>query len=329
MGCSTPLRATWRLATPPVGGAIAVIEVRGDVSGALARLGIAPVGRGEIRLRDLAGIDAGVVARWDESMAHLMPHAGPAVLAALADALDRAGVAHAGAIPARAAYPEGADVYEALMLDALARAHSPLGVDLLLDQPRRWRAAGAPDPGGVPDDARSRALRRLIEPPLVVAIGAPNIGKSTLVNALAGRGVSLVADEPGTTRDYVGVMLDIGGLVVRYADTPGLRALGGPGSPAAAADELERAAASMAVELAARADLVLACHDATSEPVPVPAGVPVLRVRLRDDLGPGAHAADASVSVLRGRGLEGLVGAIVERLIPAAWRSDPSPWRFW
>ncbi len=53
-------------------------------------------------------------------------------------------------------------------------------------------------------EARDRVLRRLIDPPLVVAIGPPNIGKSSLLNALAGRSVALVADEAGTTRDHVG-----------------------------------------------------------------------------------------------------------------------------
>src|SRR6185295_9068425 len=127
------------------------------------------------------------------------------------------------------------------------------------DQPRRWQGAPPREAG-----ERDRVLRRLIDPPLVVALGPPNVGKSSLVNALAGRSVSIVADEPGTTRDHVGVMLDLGGLVVRYVDTPGLRQ---------GADELEREAVSGAMEVASRADLLLVCGDPTSLPTELPDGV--------------------------------------------------------
>ena len=56
----------------------------------------------------------------------------------------------------------------------------------------------------------------------VVIIGAPNAGKSSLLNALARRDVALVSDEPGTTRDLVEVELDIGGMKIRITDTAGM-----------------------------------------------------------------------------------------------------------
>ena len=57
----------------------------------------------------------------------------------------------------------------------------------------------------------------------VAVLGAPNMGKSTLVNALAGREVALTSAVPGTTRDVLEVRLDLGGLAVTVLDTAGLR----------------------------------------------------------------------------------------------------------
>ena len=57
----------------------------------------------------------------------------------------------------------------------------------------------------------------------VVIVGAPNAGKSSLLNALARRDVAIVSDEPGTTRDLVEVALDLDGVKVRVTDTAGIR----------------------------------------------------------------------------------------------------------
>ena len=57
----------------------------------------------------------------------------------------------------------------------------------------------------------------------VVLAGAPNAGKSSLLNRLAGSDVAIVSDEPGTTRDVVEIRLDVHGQLVRLADTAGLR----------------------------------------------------------------------------------------------------------
>ena len=295
-------------------GAIAVIELRAlEIDPAMRALGIEHVAVGQARVRDLLGVDRGVVARWSADSIHLMPHGGVAVVREIARRLEERGARREG----RATYPEARDAAEAGMLAVLARARSPLVLGLLLDQPRRW--------GGVPPreaGERDRVLRRLIDPPLVVALGPPNVGKSSLVNALAQRAVSIVADEPGTTRDHVGVMLELGGLVVRYVDTPGLRE---------APDAAEREAAEIALALASSADLLVIIGDATAAPPEMPSLAHPARcfVAARSDLGLPAWPHDAAVSARTGDGLPGLAAMIRDRLVPPPLLADPAPWVFW
>jgi hypothetical protein len=306
-------------------GAIAAIQIAGESAGeleaALDRLGIPPVDRGRAGLRDLVGIDRGVVARWAPESVQLMPHAGPRVVRRLAAEMT-ARLGPAGIPEERARFPEAGTLLEARVLEALSRAASPLATGLLLDQPRRWPAEAQEldDPPASAGGEAPRELMRLIEPALVVAVGAANIGKSALVNALAGRQVSVVADAPGTTRDHVGVLLDCAGVVVRYVDTPGVRE---------AAGRIEGDAAAIAGELARRADLVLLCGDAGSGPPIVDEGGAILRVGLRSDLGLAAWGPELRVSALTGDGIPGLVAAVRERLVPRAALDDPRPWRFW
>lgn len=262
-----------------------------------------------------------------------MPHGGPVVVRNLAAALHAAGLhRHTGPEDPAADYPEARTEVEARMLAALARCASPRAIDLLLDQPRRWGLTPTTEPG-ITDCALDRVRNRLLRPPMVVAIGYPNVGKSTLVNALAGRGVSITADQPGTTRDHVGVELDLDGLVVHYVDTPGL------GEGAAGDGAILAEAQQLAVQAARGADLILLCGDAGR---PDPRGLldrvggeaVALVVGLRSDLGDPPWDADLCVGDLHRSGagadaLEALVDLIVETLVPRAALHDPRPWRFW
>ncbi len=98
----------------------------------------------------------------------------------------------------------------------------------------------------------------------VAITGAPNVGKSSLLNAILGEERAIVSPTPGTTRDLVEAEAELGGVRVRFVDTAGLRAAG---------DEVEREGTRRA-ELAAReADLSLTVFDASGS-VPLPTGLP-------------------------------------------------------
>lgn len=309
---------TWSILTPPAApGAIAIIELtaptREDLDGLLPRLGIAALNTGSLTVRDLLGIDTGILARWSDTCLHLMPHGGVGIVRALSRGLVALGIPQSS-LETSSAYPEARSDFETRMLAAVARAASPLAIDLLLDQPRRWAVRTDSNPD------LDLVLNRLINPPLIAAIGPPNVGKSTLANALAGRAVAIVANEPGTTRDHVGVMLDLGGLVVRYLDTPGIRP-----TP----DAIERESQSLALQAAAGADLILLMGDSISAP-PELNGLPgsVLRVALRADLGISPWPHDLAISAHTGSGITALVAALRERLVPDSALNDPRPWRF-
>ncbi len=322
----------YRLSTSPTPtsgstGALGVIEISGDLAGTFARLSIKPVDPERVGLREWPGVDIVVVARTTPTSAIIFPHGGHVVLRRALGSLDRAGlIAHTDPAPMEH-YPEANSLIEARMLVALQRAQSPLAIDLLLDQPRRWAAADR-DASLILPGSSSAMLNRLIEPPTIVAVGAPNIGKSSVLNALAGRGVSIVADVPGTTRDHIGVALNLAGLVVRFIDTPGVGPL--PTGANESQDALDAEAQTIALRVAASADLLLLCADATSRFVVPPVTHALsLRVGLRSDLGPSPEPCDVKVSVRAGLGLDLLAKAIRETLIPAEILADPRAWRFW
>lgn len=89
----------------------------------------------------------------------------------------------------------------------------------------------------------------------VVILGAPNAGKSSLLNALARRDAAIVSDEPGTTRDLVELSLDLHGIKVRLTDTAGIRE---------GAGKVEAIGIDRAIKRAEAADLVLLLRDLTA-----------------------------------------------------------------
>ena len=100
---------------------------------------------------------------------------------------------------------------------------------------------------------RSERLRRGL---VFVLVGAPNVGKSSLLNRLAGREAAIVSAVPGTTRDPVSVELDLDGIHVTLIDTAGLRD---------SADEIESEGIKRAQARACAADLVIEVLEAGGE----------------------------------------------------------------
>lgn len=319
------------IVSPPSTGnaAIAIVELRGDVAGMVKRLGAREVCTGEAVLRTIPDVDTLIIARTADDHAFLFPHAGPEILRRLLRALARCGATVSSQTSERG-HGDSAESMDDRLTRALQRAASPLAIDLLLAQPARWRALHAsagPNAKSAMPEAHIRALHRLIVPPVVIALGPPNVGKSSLLNALTGRSVSIVADEPGTTRDHVGAMVDLAGLTVRWIDAPGIE-------PRTGRETVQAAAQDLALQASAGADLLLLCCDAASPDWPTieqTLGQARLRVLLRSDLGlpSDGRTFDLTVNVREPGALESLVARVRETLVPAAALADPSPWPFW
>ncbi len=162
---------------------------------------------------------------------------------------------------------------------------------------------------------RAPAGCHLVEPWKVVLAGRPNVGKSSLVNALVGYQRAVVHPAAGTTRDVVSAATAIDGWSIELSDTAGQHA---------AAEPLEAASMQVARERLAAADLVVLVFDAstglTAGDEAIAAQWPAaLRVWNKADLlGEGATTPrrELLVSALDGRGLDALARAIVERLVP-------------
>jgi tRNA modification GTPase len=147
----------------------------------------------------------------------------------------------------------------------------------------------------------------------VVIAGAPNAGKSSLLNALARRDVAIVTDEPGTTRDLVHVSLDLGGLKVVVTDTAGIREDAG---------KVEAIGIERALNSVRGADLVLLLEDmaAPAALMTLATDAPVLKVGSKADLVDGARGAmgyDIAVSARSGVGVNDLLTMISQRAATA------------
>jgi tRNA modification GTPase len=162
----------------------------------------------------------------------------------------------------------------------------------------------------------------------VVIAGRPNVGKSSLMNALVGYQRAIVCDLPGTTRDVVGVTTSIDGWPVHFSDTAGLRNT---------TDELESAGIERASTALAAADLVLLVDDVAGRldfaasanlenareiTAHLPPNTPILRVLNKidllapQDLALASNQYDALTTALTNDGIEALITAIAQALVP-------------
>lgn len=242
------------LLTAPGAAAIAVIRIHG--SGAQHFLStrfsrIAAIGKcvhGELRDEQAQIIDDPVVVLISDLTADVSVHGGTWVVHQVLALLQRDGFA---IVDSAAATPDAAGELDAAVERSLPFARTELAVRALLAQPQAWKHF---DPANAADILPDQALWWLLNPPRVAIIGAPNVGKSTLANQLFGQERSIVADVPGTTRDWVGELADVNGLVVMLLDTPGVRHT---------ADLIERQAIERSVPVVKDADLVVIVLDAT------------------------------------------------------------------
>ncbi|HLC09262.1 MAG TPA: tRNA uridine-5-carboxymethylaminomethyl(34) synthesis GTPase MnmE [Methyloceanibacter sp.] len=167
-------------------------------------------------------------------------------------------------------------------------------------------------------DRRGERLRDGLH---VVIAGAPNAGKSSLLNALARRDVAIVSEEAGTTRDIIEVHLDLDGLPVILTDTAGLRRAGG---------KLEVEGIRRALARAEAADLILWLID-TTKPVSAPPDAltrgqaPILPVRNKIDLAPVSAAEGVSLSAKTGGGIDTLVAELKARAHESLAAGSESP----
>ena len=190
------------------------------------------------------------------------------------------------------------------------------------DLPPALAAAAAAERAALAADiaahlADSHRGERLREGLVFAVTGPPNVGKSSLVNALAGRDVAIVSALPGTTRDALETRLILGGVPVTLVDTAGLRET---------ADPIEAEGVRRARAHAAAADLVLALSEAgSSAPEREHGSVPVLAIATKTDLGGAVPPGALGVSAATGAGLAALrarLAAAAARLTQAA---GPAP----
>jgi len=225
---------------------------------------------------------------------------------------------------------QGIGALELAALDALQRATTLRTARILLDQyhgafRRELDAIAACITSGRFDEARRRLQqmlsrvelgKHLTVPYRVVIAGLPNVGKSSLINALLGYERAIVFDRPGTTRDAITALTSFDGWPVELVDTAGFRT---------SDDPLEVIGVQLAHEQMSKADLVLWISDGEIELPLENSATNVIHVRNKWDLvgdrTPVVHSDVLNVSALTGEGLTHLIDMIAQRLVP----NPPSP----
>lgn len=150
--------------------------------------------------------------------------------------------------------------------------------------------------------AQYSAGRKIKSGVRVALVGAPNAGKSSLLNALLGYDRAIVSDVPGTTRDLNEGVIEIGGVNFLLTDTAGLRESG---------DKVEQEGVRRAKEAIRGADVIVWLRD--EAPVPdFPAETPVITVGAKSDLVRRA-GCDVLLSSVTGEGLDDLRALLYER----------------
>lgn len=337
MNAANPLRAA--LLTPPGRGAVAVVALHGDGAAAIVGMhftspsGTTPTfelnrirfGRWRSNVENSAeqGEELVVCRRGDEQF-EIHCHGGDAASAAILSALQRGGCA----IVPWQQWHDDADPITAEVRIALAAARTTRIASILLDQPEALQSAFDRVRQLVEHGHRGTALefveqllgraalgRKLTEPFHVVLTGRPNVGKSSLLNALLGYRRAIVFDQPGTTRDVVTAATVVDGWPIELSDTAGLRTTG---------DELETAGVAAARRRLTEADLVVAVYDLTepwtAEEAAIltahPQAIVVLNKADATEMSDASRPAGLRTSATTGLGIEELLATIATKLVP-------------
>jgi len=131
----------------------------------------------------------------------------------------------------------------------------------------------------------------------VAILGRPNVGKSSLLNALAGREAAITSEIAGTTRDVVEVRMDLNGIPVTLLDTAGVHNTD---------DEIESIGIKRALACAQNADLSLVLTDGDDLPQFLTEVSEYIVVYTKGDV----TGKDGAISVRSGKGIDKLVGKI-------------------
>ncbi len=160
----------------------------------------------------------------------------------------------------------------------------------------------------------ARFGERLFEGAQVAIVGAPNVGKSSLLNRLAGYERAIVSDVAGTTRDVVEIDFEVCGIPVRLLDTAGMHDAG---------DAIEQEGVRRAHAAAGRADAVIFVADAQRPETWTPPVEAHLRVMNKGDLATGAFPPGfLPVSARTGDGIEAFQQALAHLLGDADWSGE-------
>lgn len=337
---SNPLHPRLIHLTPPGRGAVATIRVEGP--GALAAvarhfaarsgrpLDAFPPERIVVGQFDPGGEEV-VVRPASPELVELHCHGGLAATNRIEELLVAAGCLKL-AWQDWAAEQETDPIAAAARID-LAAARTARTAAILLDQHHGALRKVIADiesslAAGQPQIARQQAAAllahattgaHLIHPWQVVVAGQPNVGKSSLLNAIAGFQRAIVHATPGTTRDVLSVETAVDGWPVEVFDTAGLRTAG---------DAIEREGIELARRKLHAADLVVLVFDAslgwTADDDALLAAYPsALRVHNKSDLPPGEgrRPDGLQISAAHQTGIDALCREIAGRLVP----QPPSP----
>jgi tRNA modification GTPase len=213
----------------------------------------------------------------------------------------------------RGALSNKVEAWRRRLIEAMALVEAAIDFSDEGDVPQNLLAPAAGVVGELAEEIRSvladdRRGERLRDGFVVAIAGAPNVGKSTLLNRLARREVAIVSAMPGTTRDAIEVALDLGGIPVMLVDTAGVRET---------SDPVEAEGVRRALARAEDADLVLWLVEAgEAKPDSVSTGARTIVLRTKIDLVDSdtqralLDKESISVSAKTGAGIDYLIDAL-------------------